>query len=119
MPLVALLAVAEPVLAYLGKCEPRALESVRNLLVESHALQKAHVLDDLVVQPLGAGIVTVEEQEWVYEERQIIHEGYVERAVGIQRFWRNREVVAEVDVHTKAPGPSAVFSVFAHEQTPM
>jgi hypothetical protein len=66
-------------------------------------------MEDLVL-----GLLAVEQQEGVDEQRQVRHDADVERAVGLQCRGINREVVGEVKRRRGGAGAAGGFRRDAH-----
>ena len=89
---------AEPVLLHLAERVPRIEEPIGNRPGRRLVAEKANIPDHPLVEGLVLEFLAVEEKEWVYEQRKVIYEGDVERAVRFQIVGIDLEEVAEVDV---------------------
>jgi hypothetical protein len=98
-PFVPDLAVAKPVLLDLWEAIPTVEEAGVDLSAVRNVSKKTDVPNDLVVQPAVLGLLAVEQQERIDEDREVIDQRYVERAVRIQQHRIDVKEVGEVDLH--------------------
>src|SRR4051812_12748295 len=62
--------------------------------------QENEVRDYLVVQAAVFGLFAVEKQEWVDEEREVVHKRNVEGSEALKRLLRNSEVLGKERRHS-------------------